>query len=145
MQQLQQPQQPKGWWERNWKWLVPAGCLTIILAFGAFVALIIFAVFGSLKLSAVYKEALARAAASEEVRAVLGSPVEAGFLVSGQIKTSGPSGSADLSFPISGPKGSATVYAVAHRRAGRWNFSTLEVEVEGSATHINLLAQPPPQ
>jgi len=34
------PAPPSNWWSRNWKWFVPTGCLTLILLFSLFLALI---------------------------------------------------------------------------------------------------------
>ena len=69
----------------------------------------------------------------------LGEPIEPGFMPSGSINISGPSGNADLAIPISGPQGSDTIYLVATKEAGRWNFSLLEVEIKEQSERINLL------
>lgn len=127
------------WWSRNWKWFVPTGCLGLLAALLAFVALILFIVFGSMKSSDAYREAYDRAKASPAVQQALGTPVEDGLWLAGNIQVSGPSGHADLSFPVSGPKGAGTVYVVAGKSAGRWTFSTLEVEVDATRERINLL------
>jgi len=102
--------------------------------------LFVFGIFGALKSSEVYQQAVAKAQASEEVQSAIGEPIVAGTFVSGSIEVSGASGNADLAIPISGPKGSATVYAVAKKSAGRWSYTTLEVEVKGAAGRIDLLA-----
>lgn len=136
-------QLPKGtWWSRNWKWVVPVGCLTPIIVCGGGITLILAIVFGAMKSSDVYTEALARARASEEVIEALGEPIEPGFFVSGSIEVTGPSGNADLSIPIRGPQGSATIYVVATKTAGEWEFSTLEVAPKGSDSRIDLLGEP---
>ncbi len=134
-----QPQQ-KSWWGRNWIWVVPVGCLTPLLLCGGCLGLFVFGIFGALKSSEVYQQAVAKAQASEEVQSAIGEPIVAGTFVSGSIEVSGASGNADLAIPISGPKGSATVYAVAKKSAGRWSYTTLEVEVKGAAGRIDLLA-----
>ena len=129
----------ENWWSRNWKWFVPVGCLgTIILVVG-FVAVIMSIVFGFMKSSDVYKEAVANAKANTSVVEVLGLPIEEGLFVSGNINVSGTSGRANLSIPISGPNGKATLFVVATREAGNWNFSTLVVEFKESGTQISLL------
>ncbi|MBN1449001.1 MAG: hypothetical protein JXA28_13810, partial [Bacteroidetes bacterium] len=46
---------------------------------------------------------------------------------------------ADISIPISGPRGEATIYAVARKSAGKWTYQSLAVEIEGTAESINLL------
>src|SRR5262245_37996126 len=98
--------------------------------------MIILLVFGAIKKSDVYLHALAKVQASEEVRALLGEPIEPGFFVSGNISVSDSSGTADLAIPVSGPKGSATIHVVAKKVAGEWEYSTLEVAPRGSESRI---------
>ena len=69
----------------------------------------------------------------------VGTPIEEGMFLSGNTNVDGSSGSADLTIPISGPKGKAKVYAVATKRAGRWAYSTLEAEIDGRDERIDLL------
>lgn len=128
----------RSWWSRNWLWFVPVGCLGMLTVFVAFVAGIVMFVFGAMKSSDVYKTAVARAKSNTEVTAALGTPIEEGFWVSGSTNVSGSSGNADLTIPLSGPKGKATVYAIATKAAGRWNYSTLEVEIDGQSERIDL-------
>lgn len=135
-----QPARP-GWWSRNWKWFVPAGCLTFVVLMVAFVAAIVLIVFGAMKSSDAYKTAVARAKANSDVVAALGTPIAEGMWVSGKTNVNGSSGEADITFPISGPKGKAKVYAVATKTAGRWTYSTLEAEIDGREERINLLPE----
>lgn len=141
MQPAQPVQQPS-WWNRNWKWALPVGCLILLLPpllLTGFIGGILAIVFGSIKSTDVYEEALARARSHPAVVEALGEPVEDRWWMSGQINTSGPSGSADIAIPLRGPKGKATVYAVASKSAGQWEYHTLEVEVEGRPERIDLL------
>ncbi len=128
-----------GWWSRNWKWFVPVGCLSMVVLVVIFVLGIVLLVFGALKSSDAYKTAVARAKANPEVVAALGEPIEEAMFLSGKTNVDGSSGDADLTIPISGPKGSAKIYAIATKRAGRWNYSTLEVEIAGREERIDLL------
>ena len=41
------PAPRRNWWERNWKWFVPSGCLTLILLGCLFIGLIFTVVMGS--------------------------------------------------------------------------------------------------
>lgn len=130
------------WWGRNWKWVVPVGCLGLILCCIAFLGVILTIVFSAIKSSDVYEGALDRARSSEAVAAALGTPVDDGWWVSGNVDVSGPSGTADIAIPVHGPEGEGTLYAVAEKSAGRWEYSRLEVEVEGSSERIDLLEEP---
>lgn len=114
-------------WKRN---------LPIILGVTVLGVIAIVAVIGN---SEVCKLAFAKAEASPEVRQRLGEPVKRGFLMSGSIETSGPSGRADISIPISGPRGKATLYAVARKSAGLWKFDTLQVTFDKGTERVDLL------
>lgn len=128
------PPPRKNWWSRNWKWLIPTGCLSLIAFVTLFVVCIAFFVFSILKSSDVYKTAVARAKNDQRVVGVLGTPIQEGMFVSGKTNSTGPSGEADLGIPISGPKGKATVYVVATKSTGEWTFSKLAVKVDGGET-----------
>jgi hypothetical protein len=111
------------------------GCVGLVLVFFA-------SIFGSLKSSDVCREAVEKARNSDAVKAELGEPIDEGFLVTGNVRvnTTG-TGNANLTIPISGPKGSATIFAVAQRRGGVWNFNRLEVVSSRHGNVINLLAK----
>lgn len=129
------------WWNRNWKWFVPVGCLSVIILFVAFFALIMTFVFGMMKSSDAYGQALAMARQSPAVVEALGRPIADGYFTSGSINETGPSGNAELAIPISGPKGSGTIYLEARESAGIWTFSKLVVEIDSSGERIDLLAE----
>ena len=126
----------KGWISRNWKWLVP---VIIIVGFGLPVALM-SSVFAAMKNSDAAKKSVLQAQTNPLVAQELGTPIVEGWMVSGSINTSTTSGDADLAVPISGPKGRAKIYVTAHKVAGAWNYSVMEVAVEGREPRINLLA-----
>jgi len=128
---------------------VPLGCLSIAVFFVAFVSLVLLIVFSAVKSTDVYKDALARAKAHPAVIQALGSPITEGFLVSGNTNVNGASGEANLSIPVSGPKGKATIYVSATKSLGQWNYSGLVAEIAKTHQRINLLQSPasanPPQ
>ena len=131
--------QDKNWWGRNWKWFAPIGCLGSLILFAGFIALIMCLVFGMMKSSDAYKDALSKAKRDPFVQETIGTPIEEGMFITGNINVSGPSGQADLCIPISGPDGKATIYVVAAKSAGQWTFSTLVVEIKESKQRINLI------
>jgi len=135
------PKKPTNWWQRNWKWFVPVGCLGLLAIFTGFVVLIVTIVFGVIKSSDVYKGALVRAKADPAVEMALGTPIEEGLFVMGNINVSGSSGEANLAIPISGPDDKATIYVVAEKSAGRWIFLTLVVEIKTTGERIDLLKE----
>lgn len=123
-----------------WKWGI-IGCLSLLVlgAIGVFVILAI--VFGAIKSSDVYHGA--RTAAEQDPRVIqaLGSPVKAGFWVTGNVKVQNRRGEADIGFPVSGPKGRGRVHAVATRDSGGWHYTEMTVTPESppNAPPIDLL------
>lgn len=131
--------QPRGnWWQRNWKWFVPTGCITILALCAVFGAIIVFGISAAMKSSDAYQIAVAKAKADSRVIAALGTPIEEGLFTSGSTNVSGGSGQADLSIPLSGPKGKGTLYAVATKSAGTWTYSKLSLRVEGTGENIDI-------
>jgi len=126
------------WWSRNWKWFVPTGCLGFLALIAVFVGCILVFVFSVMKSTDVYKTAIARAKASSEVQAALGTPIKEGFFVGGSQHVNPASGDANLSIPISGPKGSGTIYVEAKKSAGHWQYSTLVVEIDATKKRIDI-------
>ncbi len=133
------PPKKKNWFERNWMWFVPVAAVTVIGLFVGFALLIVYLVFGFIKGSDVYQEALNRAQNNPAVVERLGTPIEPGYFFSGNINVSGASGNADLSIPIHGPKGKAKIYLHATRTAGLWNYSLLVVEFIDTGERLDLL------
>jgi hypothetical protein len=126
------------WFGRNWKWVVPIGCFSVIAAFVVFLVGIFLVVFGFLRSSDVYQYALERASSNEAVVEALGEPVAPGWYLTGSIEVQGASGQADISIPIAGPRGKGTIFASARKTAGRWDYQVLEVEIEGREARIDL-------
>jgi hypothetical protein len=125
---------------RNRLWLLlPAGCLGSF----AFIAFIAFAgvalVMNLMKSSDAYTGAFAAAESHPAVQAALGTPIKAGFFVSGSIETSMAGGNASLAVPISGPEGSGTLMIEALMTGGVWDFQTLAVRVAATGETIDLL------
>src|SRR5215207_6871670 len=129
----QQPQQ-KGCLGRHWKWMLPVGCLGLILAGLALVGGIIFVAMSAIKSSEVYQGALKAAQAHPAAVERLGEPIRDGWLVKGNVKIDGSGGNADFEIPVSGPKGSGTLYVRAIRPDDAWMYERLDRAV----------VQPPP-
>lgn len=134
------PVENRSWWSRNWKWVVPVGCLVPLLLIGGCVASIFMVATTAMKSSDVYKDALLQAQSNSEVVEALGSPITAGYFTGGSINTNGPSGDAAFSIPLSGPKGKGTIQLEAKKSGGEWTYSTLVVDIENPKKRIDLLA-----
>ncbi len=124
--------------------LACGGCAALfLLAVMSSIAIGLF-VFSTMLNSDAVNGAMARVNASSEVRQHLGTPVEKSWYLTGSIHTSTGGGSADISLPVSGPKGKATVHLMArHDAGGPWVYTRLVVTVSGTEKSIDLL-QPPP-
>lgn len=132
-------EKPKNWLGRNWKWLVPAGCLGLVAACAVFVLGILAIVFGAIRSTDIYQQSINVVSSNPQVVEALGAPVKPGFLVGGSVNVNGPSGQADISIPVSGPKGSGTLYVTAEKRGGIWLFSDLTLVVDDTGERIDLL------
>ena len=135
----------QGWWSRNWKWFVPVVCIgAFVVCIGCIVLLVVVIRGASselIKSTDVCRMAMTQLQANAQAVEALGTPIEIGAGVGGSYEVTGPSGSADLSIPVSGPKGSGTLYVVATKSAGIWRYEVLELAVEGMADRIDLLAE----
>jgi hypothetical protein len=122
---------------KNWKRNLAISMGIMVLLLGVMFSV----VFALLADSDASKIAFAAAQTSPTVTQRLGEPVKRGFFTTGAIHLSGPAGHADLDIPISGPKGKATVYAVAEKSAGFWKLETLQVSFSEGGGREDLLKQ----
>ncbi len=117
------------------------GCGSLLVLGGISAVILVVVVFGAIKKSDVYQEALRRAQNDPAVVSALGTPIEAGMIVTGSVNIDTSGGHAKLDFPISGPKGKASVHLVATKSGEKWEYTELTVTPANGAK-INLL--PPP-
>jgi len=132
-----------GWWQRNWKWCVPVLAALLLALFAAFVFGIVALIFGAIKSSSTYQHAVTRAQNDPAVIAALGEPINAGWLVQGNISVDGANGDADLAIPLDGSRADGTLYVVAEKKAGEWRYETLAVNVEGGERIVLEESVPP--
>ena len=135
---LPPPMPPSNWFGRNWKWVVPVGCLVPILFLGGCALAIFFLAVGALKQTDAYKTALARAQENPAVIEAIGSPISQSGIISGKSNVNGATGEANLSIPLKGPKGKATLYVEAKKSADIWFFQTMVVKIEKTGERIDL-------
>ena len=132
---------PRGWWSRNWKWVVAIGCLTPLLLMGACVAGIAWLAVGAIRSSEPYTTALDRARTNPEVAERLGTPIEPKWWVTGNVSVDDNSGTASFKIPIRGPKGEGVIDVSASQSGGdNWTYNRMEVETS-SGSRINLLEE----
>lgn len=105
--------------------------IAAVLLIGTFVGGLLAIIFGALKSSEPYQHGVQIAANDPRVIAELGAPVKPGWLFGGSIQVSGSSGSADLNISLQGSKRKGTLYVVAKKSGGQWNYEVLELRSEG--------------
>lgn len=123
----------RSWWQRNLKWVITAGVLLCLLFFGLFIGAILLLATSAMRSNDVHRTAMGQVRAHPDAVAILGEPVEPGWLSSGSIEVNPRSGKADLGIPVSGPRARGDISVVAHKRGGTWYFEQLQLEVEGRA------------
>jgi hypothetical protein len=133
-------QPKKSWWDRNWKWFVPTGCLSIIIIFVAFIGALFLGIGSLMTNSDAYKESMAAAERNKTVIENLGTPLENDGMVSGSINSSNNTGNCDLEIPIKGPKGKGILFVVATKNV-KWKYTQMSVYIEKTDEEINLLKQ----
>jgi len=101
----------------------------------AFMLGLFFLITSIFQNSEPYQLALARLEASEQAQRMIGRPMSTG-MPSGSIRTSGPDGSASLSFSVEGPNGEGTVYLRAQQELGQWTFTHFVLEQQGTRVDL---------
>lgn len=77
-----------------------------------------------------FRLALSQMERNTEVVQVLGLPLDTGF-VRGSVELGSSSGTADLTFSVTGPKGSGRAYVYAEKHADVWALNQLNMDVDG--------------
>jgi hypothetical protein len=121
--------------DNRWKWAVAA---VVVVALLGLLSLFGF-VFALLRNSDAARLAIAKAEESPALIERIGQPMQAGWLVTGNVESNPASGQAALVIPLSGPKGAGKLYVEAHKRAGQWQLDLLQFAPDGSAERLDLL------
>ncbi len=130
----------KGWFGRNWKWAVPTGgCLLIIVLIVAFVGTIAVGVTSMMSDSQAYIDAMEMVKNNPEVMERIGEPIETNGMSGGSINYSNGFGEAELTIPIKGPKGEATIRVEGQGKDTNWTYDTMDVYIDETNEIINLL------
>ncbi|MBI2263934.1 MAG: DUF4034 domain-containing protein [Armatimonadetes bacterium] len=131
-------EKPKSRWARNWKWILPCASLAVFLVVILVVGAILAGMQGFIRSTPLYKQGWAKAKADARVRAELGEPLKEGWWASVSLRGA-PENTVKLRIPISGPKGSGTVYCISTDRGGEPRISTIDVEIAGKGLRFCLL------
>lgn len=129
----------RSWPARHWKLLV-ALAVVLLAALGAG---FFFSIMSLMRNSTPVEMGLKIAETNQALIGRIGQPIKAGWYMAGSIEVNENTGSADMSMPLSGPKGSGRLYLEASKHAGLWTLDVLEFVAEGSHQPLNLLEPPP--
>ncbi|KAF2517606.1 hypothetical protein EYY60_00310 [Flavobacterium zhairuonense] len=128
----------RSWWNRNWKWFVPTGCVSLIVLFALFLFGVFFEVTSIIKDSDAYIESMELVQHNKILIEKLGSPIETDGMVSGTVSSTNDVRKCDVQVPLKGPKGKATLFVVDEKR-GKWKYSEMSVYIEKTKEKIDLL------
>jgi hypothetical protein len=125
-------QKPRGWWKRNWKWLVPTLFLFMIIFCCGCPGGIFVGVVGIMRNSEPYLMAMEKIQANPEAQEAFGQPIrDDSWMPLGEIKQEliDGSGNAELRWALAGPKGKGKAYVKARMVDGKWEIEMIEVNL----------------
>ena len=132
--------QNKSWYSRNKKWFLPTVIGGPILVIALFAFLILSLVYGVLKNSDSYKMSMYEVQENKDCIRLLGSPIKAGYWITGQINKQGFSpnqtGTSNLRIPLEGTLAEGTAYSSCEIENGKWEFLELSVDIKDTVIHI---------
>lgn len=111
--------------------------VVLLLFAGMAVAGVVW-VMSLMRSSGGFDQAVALASADARVQQALGSPLEPGWLVGGQIRIVNEDGTSALSSSLTGTRGSGTLRMAATRHRGTWTLTMVTVATPGG--EIDVLA-----
>ncbi|MAW95775.1 MULTISPECIES: cytochrome c oxidase assembly factor Coa1 family protein [unclassified Leeuwenhoekiella] len=131
--------EPRSWWSRNWKWVVPlGGCFTIIIGGILLLGTAIFGFFSSVKSSTGADEILLMAQTNPQVIEALGEPIEEDGIGSYSVKINNGHKTSEVTLPISGPKSSATLNVKSSGEDDNRVYEVFEIYVDETGETIDL-------
>ncbi len=130
----------KNWFNRNWKWVVPtSGCLLIVILFFAFIGTLFYGVTSLMSDSQAYTDAMEKAKNNITLIERIGEPIETNGMTGGSIHYSNGFSTAEITIPIKGPKGDATIQVEGKGNDTNWTYDIMNVYIPGTDETINLL------
>ena len=134
----------KSWWDRNWFWAIPSGCLGCFGLVVGSCALMIGGILGTIRSSTPFQESLERARSDPRVIEALGTPIRSSWTVSGRFSLEQEDSFVDITIPLSGPKGEAELHVVARKHSDEWQYEKMSLWFDDADETIDLLEPPSP-
>lgn len=129
----------QNWFQRNLKWVIPAGCVSLLTIVILFAVGIYFGVTSLIKNSDVYIHTMETVKKSSKVQSLLGNPLQENGTVLGEIKSNGNSGTADFKIPIKGSIKSGYIHVKAIKSNHVWTYSKMYFYTKDTNVVIDLL------
>ena len=102
--------------------------MILLLAF--FVGSLFYGITTMFEGSDPYEHALEKINNDDEIIGLLGSPIVKDGMIKGSLNWHNGDGKADMEIPISGPKGSGTLYINASSLGDNWTYHEIRVVVK---------------
>lgn len=132
--------QHKSWFGRNWKWAVPTGgCLLLIILLIVFIGSIFYGVTSLMTDSQAYVDAMNKAQESELLIEQIGEPIEQNGIMGGSVNYSNGYRTAEITIPIKGDKGEATLRVEGGGTDENWTYERMEAYISETDMVIDLL------
>lgn len=127
------------WWKKNWKWVIPlSGCLTFIILFIIFIGSIFYSVSSAFEEIQPYEYALEKINQDQEITDELGTPIKKDGFISSDYSNDNGKKTTKLVVPVSGPKGSGTLFIEASGDGDNWIYDVIRIEIKDNE-NIDLL------
>ena len=129
----------RSWWSRNWKWVVPTGgCLTLIILGVILLGSAIFGFVNKVQSSSGGDAAFEIVKNNPAIIEALGEPIEKYGFGSFHVNYENGAKTAEASFPIKGPKGSADVEIKSSGDGETVNYELFQVTIEHTSQILDL-------
>jgi len=141
---VENPSAKKSWFSRYWWLLGLAAFLLIALPILCCVGTVgtsVLGVFGIIRSSPVFADSLEVIQGDVRAQELLGTPIEAGWLVGGEISETGATGTAEISYPVSGSNGSGTAYVSAKKVEGEWVITRLVLVMDKTKQRLLIVGK----
>lgn len=132
----------KSWWQRNWKWFLPASCLFLVcitLLIGTNNGLTDFA--QTYADSELCQNAINEANKNDEVIEDLGKlePIDKFAIMEGNSVYSNSGKNVEITVRISGQKGKAKMDISAEKLGETWNYKIIKIRIKNPEKEILIL------
>ena len=135
-------QKQKSWFARNWPWAVPVGgCLTLIIVVSIMIGVAVVKMPELLNNVEPIQHGITQTMSNDDVREAIGEPIEVDRYgeTEGTFDIKNDNSEINMTFPLKGPKGTASLIIRGAKENDQWTYSELYVEIHSSGTRINLL------